>query len=94
MMPFAAVADLLCSVLNQNVTAWRSSRSAVTIEKEVVSWIAKRWLQTLYGSRTFESIQGNLLNPRLFETAFVGLTNRTGWLCGCKHKVPVLPPFF
>lgn len=38
--PSAAVADLLCSVLNQNVTAWRSSPSAVTIEKEVVSWIA------------------------------------------------------
>lgn len=36
----AAVADLLCSVLNQNVTAWRSSPSAVTIEKDVVSWIA------------------------------------------------------
>src|SRR6516225_12142522 len=38
--PSAAFADLLCSVLNQNVTAWRSSPSAVTIEKEVVSWIA------------------------------------------------------
>ena len=38
--PCAAVVDLLCSVLNQNVTAWRSSPSAVTIEKEVVSWIA------------------------------------------------------
>jgi glutamate/tyrosine decarboxylase-like PLP-dependent enzyme len=36
----AAVADLLCSVLNQNVTAWRSSPSAVTIEKQVISWIA------------------------------------------------------
>ena len=36
----AAVADLLCSVLNQNVTAWRSSPSAVTIEKQVVRWIA------------------------------------------------------
>lgn len=38
--PAAAVADLLCGVLNQNVTAWRSSPAAVTIEKEVVSWIA------------------------------------------------------
>jgi aromatic-L-amino-acid/L-tryptophan decarboxylase len=38
--PSAAAADLLCSVLNQNVTAWRSSPSAVTIEKEVVSWMA------------------------------------------------------
>jgi len=38
--PSAAAAELLCSVLNQNVTAWRSSPSAVTIEKEVVRWIA------------------------------------------------------
>jgi aromatic-L-amino-acid decarboxylase len=38
--PAAALADLLCSVLNQNVTAWRSSPSAVTIEKEVVGWLA------------------------------------------------------
>jgi glutamate/tyrosine decarboxylase-like PLP-dependent enzyme len=38
--PAAAAADLLCSVLNQNVTAWRSSPAAVTIEKEVVGWIA------------------------------------------------------
>jgi glutamate/tyrosine decarboxylase-like PLP-dependent enzyme len=39
--PAAAVADLLCSVLNQNVTAWRSSPSAVTVEKEVVGWLAE-----------------------------------------------------
>ena len=39
--PAAAIADLLCSVLNQNVTAWRSSPAAVTIEKEVVGWIAQ-----------------------------------------------------
>jgi len=39
--PAAAVSDLLCSVLNQNVTAWRSSPAAVTIEKEVVGWIAQ-----------------------------------------------------
>jgi glutamate/tyrosine decarboxylase-like PLP-dependent enzyme len=38
--PSAAAADLLCSVLNQNVTAWRSSPGAVTIEKDVVGWIA------------------------------------------------------
>jgi glutamate/tyrosine decarboxylase-like PLP-dependent enzyme len=39
--PAAAAADLLCSVLNQNVTAWRSSPAAVTIEKEVVGWLAQ-----------------------------------------------------
>src|SRR4029077_4646107 len=39
--PVGATADLLTSVLNQNVTAWRSGPAAVTIEKTVVSWLAK-----------------------------------------------------
>lgn len=39
--PIAAAADLLASVLNQNVTAWRSAPSAVTIELTVVGWLAK-----------------------------------------------------
>ncbi len=38
--PVAAIADLLASVLNQNVTAWRSAPAAVTIERTVVGWIA------------------------------------------------------
>ena len=38
--PVAASADLLASVLNQNVTAWRSAPSAVTIERVVVGWLA------------------------------------------------------
>lgn len=39
--PVAAVADLFASVLNQNVTAWRSGPAAVTIEQIVVSWLAE-----------------------------------------------------
>lgn len=39
--PVAAVADLLASVVNQNVTAWRSAPAAVTIERTVVSWLAE-----------------------------------------------------
>jgi len=31
--PVAAAADLLASVLNQNVTAWRSGPTAVTLER-------------------------------------------------------------
>jgi|SRR5579872_466330 len=38
--PVAASADFLASVLNQNVTAWRSGPAAVMIEKTVVGWIA------------------------------------------------------
>lgn len=39
--PVAALADLYASVLNQNVTSWRSAPSAVTIERTVVGWLAK-----------------------------------------------------
>ena len=39
--PVGAVADLLASVLNQNVTAWRSGPAAVTIERTVVGWLAE-----------------------------------------------------
>lgn len=39
--PVAAIGDLLASVVNQNVTAWRSSPAAVTVEQTVVSWLAR-----------------------------------------------------
>jgi aromatic-L-amino-acid/L-tryptophan decarboxylase len=39
--PVAAAADLLTSVLNQNVTAWRSGPAAATVERTVVSWLAQ-----------------------------------------------------
>lgn len=37
----AAVADMLASVLNQNVTAWRSAPAATTLERTVVGWLAQ-----------------------------------------------------
>src|SRR6516225_9273857 len=39
--PVGALADRLASVLNQNVTAWRSAPAAITIERTVVSWLAQ-----------------------------------------------------
>ena len=39
--PVAAATDLLCGLLNQNVTAWRSAPAAVTIERIVVDWLAQ-----------------------------------------------------
>jgi aromatic-L-amino-acid decarboxylase len=38
--PVAAIGDLLASVLNQNVTAWRSSPAAVAIERAVIASLA------------------------------------------------------
>lgn len=39
--PVAALGDLLASVLNQNVTSWRSAPAAATMERQVVHWIAE-----------------------------------------------------
>ena len=39
--PVAAIGDFFASVLNQNVTAWRSGPAAVTIERTVVRWLAE-----------------------------------------------------
>ncbi|KQV81936.1 pyridoxal-dependent decarboxylase [Rhizobium sp. Root1220] len=39
--PVSAVGDFLASVMNQNVTAWRSAPAAVTIERVVVGWLAE-----------------------------------------------------
>ncbi len=38
--PVAALADLLASILNQNVTAWRSAPAAVSIERQLVRSLA------------------------------------------------------
>jgi aromatic-L-amino-acid/L-tryptophan decarboxylase len=38
--PIGALGDLYASVLNQNVTAWRSAPAAVTIERTVLGWLA------------------------------------------------------
>jgi aromatic-L-amino-acid decarboxylase len=39
--PIAALGDLLGSILNQNITAWRSAPAGVTIERTVVRWLSE-----------------------------------------------------
>ena len=39
--PVAALGDFVASVLNQNMTAWRSSPAGVSIERTVVRWLAQ-----------------------------------------------------
>jgi aromatic-L-amino-acid/L-tryptophan decarboxylase len=39
--PIGALGDFYASVLNQNVTAWRSAPAAVTIERTVIGWLAE-----------------------------------------------------
>jgi aromatic-L-amino-acid/L-tryptophan decarboxylase len=38
--PIGALGDFYASVLNQNVTAWRSAPAAVTIERTALGWLA------------------------------------------------------
>lgn len=37
--PAGMIAELLAAAMNQNVTAWRSSPGAATVERRVVSWL-------------------------------------------------------
>lgn len=39
--PVAALGDLVASILNQNMTAWRSAPAGITIERTVVRWLAE-----------------------------------------------------
>jgi len=39
--PFGALVDGLCSLVNQNVTAWRSAPGAATMERLVVRWLGE-----------------------------------------------------
>ena len=61
--PIAALGDLLASVLNQNMTAWRSSPAGVTIERTVVRWLAEAvgcngLLGTLTGGGSAANLMG------------------------------------
>lgn len=68
--PVGAVADLLASVLNQNVTAWRSSPSAVPIEKTVVGWLAQAiGCGTFVGSLTGGGSSANLMGLAMAREA-------------------------
>lgn len=39
--PVAAIGDLVASILNQNVTSWRSGPACATIERTVVRWLGE-----------------------------------------------------
>jgi|SRR5215831_606306 len=61
--PVAALADLVTSILNQNMTAWRSSPAGITIERTVVRWLAeaigcKDYSGTLTGGGSAANLMG------------------------------------
>jgi aromatic-L-amino-acid decarboxylase len=68
--PVGATADLLASVLNQNVTAWRSAPAAVAIERTVVGWLAQAiGCQHLTGSLTGGGSSANLMGLAMAREA-------------------------
>ena len=68
--PVAAAADLLASVLNQNVTAWRSSPAAVAIERTVVEWLAQAvGCEGMTGSLTGGGSSANLMGLAMAREA-------------------------
>jgi aromatic-L-amino-acid/L-tryptophan decarboxylase len=60
--PIGALGDFYASVLNQNVTAWRSAPAAVSIERTVVGWLAEAiGCKGLLGSFTSGGSLANLM---------------------------------
>lgn len=72
--PVAATADLLASVLNQNVTAWRSGPAAVTIERLVIRWLAEaigcpKFTGSLTGGGSSANLMGLMMAREARESA-------------------------
>src|SRR5579864_1892480 len=68
--PVAALGDLLASVVNQNMTAWRSSPAGVTIERTVVRWLAEAvGCRGFFGTLTGGGSAANLMGLTMAREA-------------------------
>ncbi|HET7753807.1 MAG TPA: pyridoxal-dependent decarboxylase [Anaeromyxobacteraceae bacterium] len=77
--PAGATADLLASVLNQNLTAWRSSPSGVTVERTVVRWLAEAiGCREYSGSLTGGGSAANLMGLAMAREAKAPANERGG----------------
>jgi glutamate/tyrosine decarboxylase-like PLP-dependent enzyme len=80
--PVASLADLLASVLNQNVTAWRSAPAAVAIEQTVVDWLGQAiGCSGFHGHLTGGGSSANLMGLAMAREAKVP-ANETGAASG------------
>jgi glutamate/tyrosine decarboxylase-like PLP-dependent enzyme len=85
--PAAAVADLLCSVLNQNVTAWRSSPAAATIEHQVIGWLGEAvGCDAFAGTFTGGGSSANLMGLAMAREAKLA-ANESGMRVTSSHAV-------
>jgi aromatic-L-amino-acid decarboxylase len=70
--PIGALADFYASVLNQNVTAWRSAPAAVTIERTVIRWFGEAiGCEGFLGSLTNGGSLANLMGLAMAREARV-----------------------
>jgi glutamate/tyrosine decarboxylase-like PLP-dependent enzyme len=68
--PVAALGDLVASIVNQNMTAWRSSPSGITIEKTVVRWLAEAvGCRGFFGTLTGGGSAANLMGLTMAREA-------------------------
>jgi len=82
----AALGDLAASVLNQNMTAWRSSPSGVTIERTVVRWLAQAvGCPGFFGTLTGGGSAANLMALTMAREAKVPANER-----GLRSAPPVV----
>jgi glutamate/tyrosine decarboxylase-like PLP-dependent enzyme len=78
--PVAALGDLFASILNQNMTAWRSSPSGVTIERTVVNWLAEAvGLRGFSGTLTGGGSPANLMGLAMAREAKAPGNERGLW---------------
>jgi aromatic-L-amino-acid/L-tryptophan decarboxylase len=78
--PVAALGDLFASVLNQNMTAWRSSPSGITIERTVVRWLAEAvGCKGFFGTLTGGGSPANLMGLAMAREAKTPANERGLW---------------
>ena len=76
----SALGDLFASILNQNMTAWRSSPSGVTIERTVVRWLADAvGCQGFSGTLTGGGSAANLMGLAMAREAATPGNERGLW---------------
>jgi glutamate/tyrosine decarboxylase-like PLP-dependent enzyme len=76
----AALGDLFASVVNQNMTAWRSSPSGITVERTVVRWLAEAvGCKGFYGTLTGGGSPANLMGLAMAREAKTPGNERGLW---------------
>ena len=75
--PVAALGELAASILNQNMTAWRSSPGGVTIERTVVRWLAQAvGCRGFFGTLTGGGSAANLMGLTMAREAKIPANER------------------